>query len=547
MTVRIRDICETITVLTPDASVLTARQIFSGTPDLAIIPVVFDDVALGLVSRTGLLELFLQIEDRESLSRLPISKVMLTEPQLVDAGAPAAYIAKKYTDMGEDILAYGLMATEDGRYIGHVSTAKLLTIVSQENASRAKVMKVGGQRLEAARQDLAQIRREQARFMAFLGHEIRTPLTGILGVADLLGDRKLDTEARDYARTISESGRHLDRLLGDFLDLSRLGADKLEIVPGPFHLDDFAKETRMLWSARSASKGLTLKVTSDSNAADRIEGDATRLRQILFNLIGNAMKFTEEGIVSVHLKTRAQPYHGVMLEMTVTDTGIGIADKDKARLFEAFEQAAPDTVHRYGGTGLGLSIAKGLIEQMKGKITLSDNPDGGTVFKVVCPVRVAGPRLAFENKSRKRKANFKLGKVLLVEDHDVSAMVISEALKAVGWHVDIVNTAEQGQRRALNVDYQAILLDLHLGELSGLDLAGMIRRAIGPNQNVPMLAVTADVSDHRMQQCRAAGFNDFVEKPIRPRRLVATLADTIVAYNKTDAKTVHRFRSRAVS
>jgi len=546
MAVRIRDICETVAVLGPDASVLAARQMFAGAPDLAVIPVVFDDVALGLVSRTGLMELFLQIEDHARLSRLPIAKVMLKDPLLADAGAPAAYIAKKFTDMGEDTLAYGVMGTQDGRYIGHVTTARLLKAVSQENAARAKAMKAGAQKLETARRDMADARREQARFMAFLGHEIRTPLTGILGVADLLGDRKLDSEARDYARTISESGQHLDRLLGDFLDLSRLGAGKLEIVPGSFRLDDFAKETRMLWSARSARKGLTLKVTSDSNAADRIEGDATRLRQILFNLIGNAMKFTERGSISAHLKTRARPNNGVMLEMTVTDTGIGIADKDKARLFEAFEQATPETVHRYGGTGLGLSIAKGLIEQMKGKITLRDNPDGGTVFKVVCPVRVAGPRLAVENTRRQRKANFQLGRILLVEDHDVSAMVISEALKAVGWSVDIVSTAEQGQRRALNVAYQAILLDLHLGDVSGLELAGIIRGGIGPNQSVPMLAVTADVSDQRMKQCRTAGFDDFVEKPIRPRRLVATLADTIVARKKADAVPAGRFKLKAV-
>lgn len=546
MTVRIQDICETVAVLAPDATVATARQVFASTPGLSVIPIVFDQVPLGLVARAELMEIFLQVEDHALLSRLPVSQVMLKEPLLVEGNAPAAYIAKKFTDIAGTMLSRGILGVDDGRYIGYVSAMKLLGAVSNENAARARAMKAGVKALEKARQETVEVRRDQAQFMAFLGHEIRTPLTGILGVADLLGDRKLDNEARDYARIISDSGQHLDRLLGDFLDLSRLGVGKLDIVPGSFQLEAFAKETRDLWSARSRKSGVALKVTCDNSAADRIEGDATRLRQILFNLIGNAMKFTERGSVSAHLQTRTKTHQLVMLEMTVTDTGIGIADKDKARLFEAFEQASPDTVHRFGGTGLGLTIAKGLVHQMKGQITLDDNPEGGTIFKVVCPVRRAGPRLAIENAPRKRSANFKLGRVLLVEDHDVSAMVISEALKAVGWSVDVVTTAEQGIRRARSFDYQAVLLDLHLGGVSGFEVVQTIRREQGHNQTAPILAVTADVSDQRVKQCKIAGFDGFIEKPIRPRRLVATLADIIVARPSVARDAVKQAQLKAV-
>jgi len=529
MTVRIRDIFEELTTLEPSVSVSAARQVFVSKPDLAAIPIVYDAAPLGLLLRSRLMELCASSSNLRSLISQPVARIMDASPELADLRAPAAYIAKKIADTNSGALLEGIIATQGGRYVGYVSSRKLLIAVSRENAARAQAMKANAEKLDKARQDLIDMRREQARFMAFVGHEIRTPLTGILGIADLLGDRKLEPEARDYARTISESGQHLDRLLGDFLDLSRMETGKLEIAPTSFKVSDFVKDTRKLWMGRSSKKDVSLKMTLDDRAAARIEGDATRLRQILFNLIGNAMKFTDSGSVGVHVQTRFIGKSALNLDMTVTDTGIGVADADKARLFEAFEQASPQTVHRYGGTGLGLSIAKGLTEQMGGRITLSDNPEGGAIFKVVCPVRKAGPRLAVKNKPQLRAANFKLGRILLVEDHDVSRLVISEALKAAGWIVDSVETVAQGKRRAEAVPYQAILSDLHLSDMSGFDLVQSLRKRPGPNQGVPVLAITADVSDHRKKQCERAGFSGFIEKPVRPRHLVATLVDKIIA------------------
>lgn len=530
MTVRIRDILAPLNAFSPETSVAAARQYFISSPDILAVPVVFDAVPLGLLRRGTFMELFSQFGDTPKLLRMPVSRVMDEDPILAEVSSPAAFIANKVAEQSNQASLSGVVAVDGGQYAGYVDASTLLSAVAKENTARAKAMKAAAAKLKRVDQDAQNMRREQARFMAFLGHEIRTPLTGILGVADLLGDQKLSPEARDFARTISESGQHLDRLLGDFLDLSRLEVGKLNLVPTTFRVTDFANETRMLWSARTQKKGIVLRVTTNNSAADRIEGDATRLRQILFNLVGNAMKFTDKGTVDVHFETRVLPGHRINLEMTVTDTGIGISDQDKARLFEAFEQATPQTAHRYGGTGLGLSIAKGIAEQMGGSIALQDNPEGGAIFSVTCPVLKAGPRLAVENKPCKRNGNFKLGRVLLVEDHDVSQLVISEALKGAGWKVDVVTTAEQGLRRAREVSYQAIVTDLHLGPASGIDIIRGIRGMPGPNEAVPILAVSADVSERRIAQCKAEGFDGFVEKPVRPRSLVATLADKIVAH-----------------
>lgn len=531
MTARIRDIYEPLNAFSPETTVSAALQYFRSMPGLAAIPVVFDAVPLGILSRTVIAEACLNFDISTQILQQPVTGFMSTDIWLAEASEPAALVAKRFTDQGLEGFKTGMIVIESGHYAGFVTPESLFAAVTKENEARARVMKKRAAAYGALQSKLDDTREEHVQFVSFLAHEIRTPLTGVLGVADLLSDRKLDSQSKDYARTISQSGQHLDHLLSDILDLSRLEVGKLDIAPAPFKLSEFAHETRSLWSGRAHKKNISLKVNFDDGDIGRIEADATRLRQILFNLIGNAMKFTETGTVSVNLSVSAKGYHGAILEMRVADTGVGIADADKQRLFEAFEQAGPQTAHQYGGTGLGLSIAKGLIEQMEGSVSLTDNPEGGAIFTVTCPVLKAGPRLAVENTTKRRKANFQLGRILLVEDHDVSQIVISEALRAVGWTVDIVETAEQGARRGQQIPYQAILLDLHLGTQSGLDIAKTLREQAGPNTNSPILAVSADVSAKQSQRCAAAGFSGFIAKPIRPRTLVATLVDSIIAYN----------------
>ena len=539
MPVRIRDIMIPIEPLVPATRVGAALQRFVSEPGLNSLPIVTDGVPLGLVSRAGLMEACLTAASSGSAMDLPVTRVMTLNPAIAELDAPVAYIAKKIGDASDSQGFDGVIAIEAGRYVGCIPSDVLLSAVADENAQRAKVMKARAGELRAEKKKHATSKQEQLQLLSFLGHEIRTPLTGILGVADLLGDTNIDGEAREFAQTISESGRHLDRILGDFLDLTRLELGKLTISPEPLKLTDLASEARNLWAGRSRKSNVSLKITTDDVAASRIEADGTRLRQILFNLIGNAVKFTEAGSVTAHLETKASQAGAVRLIMTVTDTGVGISTSEKARLFQAFEQANVQTVHRYGGTGLGLTIAKGLVDRMGGKITLRDNPEGGSIFQVVCPVRRAGPRLAVENKRRKT-SNFQLGRIMLLEDHSVSRMVITKALNAVGWSIDHVTSVEQAKRRATSVPYQALLLDLHLQDGSGLDVIKAIRTTSGPNQDKPVLAVTADVSQSQKTICAEAGFTGFANKPIRPRDLVATLADAIMANEAAVAEKSNR-------
>ncbi|MEZ5945860.1 MAG: ATP-binding protein [Hyphomonas sp.] len=528
--VRIEEISQAIEPVSPEMTCAAALGRFQAEADLFALPV-HAKGAIGLLTRAAIMEALAAPEGRFLHATRPIKSLLVKSPMVAAAGTTAGVVARTAAYSFPMALSEGLIVTEQEAYIGLVSPQALLRAVADENAGRAKTLATAARRLEKAKADMAATARDKADFLAFVGHEIRTPLTGILGVADLLREKISGHEPKRLARTISESGHQLERLLTDLLDLSRLEAGRMPVNPVPFDLNDFAKQTRETWQPRSDGKRLDLRLKV-SGETPRIEGDALRLRQVLFNLISNALKFTESGHVDVDLSTFE---HGdaLRLRMRVADTGTGISDADKARLFEAFEQASAETVHRHGGTGLGLAIARSLTAAMKGTIALADNPGGGCIFTVEIPVEKAGPRLVSTappvRTERPTSGKFELGRLLVVEDHSATALVITEALRGAGWKVDHAESAEDGLARAVMNRYQLILTDFHLPGANGDYIVRSLRGGNGLNVATPVVAVTADLTDERRALCRSAGFAALIAKPIRPRDLIATLADILMA------------------
>jgi signal transduction histidine kinase/ActR/RegA family two-component response regulator len=543
MVSRIQDIVRPIEALHPDVSVSAAFQRFQASPDLDTLAVGRDGRVIGIVLRHRLLDSILSPINPDVLFRQPVRRFMEKTFEAVEVNASISYVTSTSTTLKADDPVAALVAMDAGRYAGIVPLGRLLKAVSSVNLARARAMKGMRDKLDAAVEKMGRSKRDDNQFMALLGHEIRTPLTGILGVADLLSSTKLGKEQRALATTIVQSGHHLDRLLDDLLDLSRLKAGKVKLVPEAFDVGEFAREARSLWQARGKQADVALNVQVKTKGGKRIVADATRLRQILFNLVSNAIKFSGGGRVDVVLETKENSLGRLELKMRVSDTGPGISDADKARLFEMFEQASSQTRLVHGGSGLGLAIAKGLVDRMGGDIDLQDKASGGSVFTVICPVSKAAPRLVAQSQTRARSGQFELGRILIVDDHDTSRFVMSQALAAAGWQVDSVATAAQAERRLAGVSYQAAVFDLHLGDTNGGDLIAWLRSGLSVNRAIPVLAVSADVGAERRQACQVAGFDGFVEKPIRPRRLVAGLADLIVEKNSDVASAV---RLRAV-
>jgi len=542
MVVRIQDIVRPLQPLDSGGNLAVAFQRFQATPDVDTLAVTEEGNVVGILQRARLMDLMMSPIGLDILFRQPIVRFMDRSFETVDAASSISLVASTSSTLKQADPTAALVALEGGVYCGVVPLGRLLKAVARINLARARSMKSMKEKLAAAADKVARTQQDDNQFVALLGHEIRTPLTGILGVADLLCDTRLGKEQQALASTIVKSGHHLDRLLDDLLDLSRLKAGKVNLSPQAFDVREFARETRALWQARSDKNDVSLNVQIKIRGSKRIVADTTRLRQILFNLVSNAIKFSEGGKVDVRFETRDNPLGQTELIMSVADTGKGIAEQDKARMFEMFEQASPETRLTHGGTGLGLAIAKGLTDRMGGSISLEDRAEGGSLFTVTCPVLRAGPKLATENKRRKRSANFELGRLLVVDDHNTSRFVMTEALRNAGWSVDAVATATQAERRLSAVNYQAALFDLHLGETHGADLLSYLREGTSPNRFMPVLAVSADVGAERRLACQTAGFEGFVEKPVRPRQLVASLADIIVT-NSGDEISAARLRA----
>lgn len=538
MPVRLQEISLPVPPIPAATTAAAALSLFLSDTALFALPIQLEDETeegprIGLVTRARLTEALAGPNGRDVFAIRPVIHLMTPQPVIAEASLPAALVAKQAAEQSTSALTDGIIVTENGAYKGIVSPPALLRVIAQENTKRARGQQASLRRIEELRGELQMLAEGRGRFLAFVGHEIRTPLTGILGVADLVRDQAATAEVRRLAETISNSGQHLERLLTDLIDLSRLEAGKLPVTLAPFDLRQFAAETRDLWQPKLDAKRVALRIAVARSAEGRIESDAGRLRQILFNLVSNAVKFTDRGHVTVQMSTRDEA-GGLMLKMTVADTGRGISDADKQRLFEEFEQADNSTHATHGGSGLGLSIARALARRLGGDISLTDNDGGGCVFTVAVPVRKAGPRLAIENPAQHLPGRFDLGEILVAEDHDTTAFVIREALVAAGWRVECVPDAAVAAQRIAVRRYQAVVTDVHMPGGGGEAVLQAVRFGPGPNRMIPVMALTADATPERRAACEAAGFSGLIDKPVRPRALVAALADTLIASGRED-------------
>lgn len=392
----------------------------------------------------------------------------------------------------------------------------------------------------------------KTRFLATLGHEVRTPMTGVLGMSELLLGTRLDAQQRGYTESIRRAGEHLLRLVNDALDLARIESGKLELSRQPFDLRALVDEVAALIGPLARQRGLAFGVDIAANAPRRVHGDPVRVRQILLNLLGNAIKFTERGAVTLRLATWSAPAlpatdaeamtddaagpgasgeqrtsddglaesmspgEGVLLE--VGDTGPGLDEEQQSRLFRRFEQAEGSrTAARYGGSGLGLAICQELALAMGGRISVASAPGAGARFSVVLPLpAVAGPALA---PAEATPAPGPLA-LLLVEDDPTVAEVIAGLLRAQGHRVSHAGHGLAALAESVTAPFDAALLDLDLPGLDGFALARQLR-AQGFVQ--PLIAITARADAEAEPQARAAGFDRFIRKPVTG----AMLADLV--------------------
>ncbi len=382
---------------------------------------------------------------------------------------------------------------------------------------------------EAAMRDAQAANRIKSEFLANMSHEIRTPLNGVLGAADILSGGNLDGEQREFVDMIRDSGTALLDLLNDILDLSKIESGKLDIDNSDFMLSDILRATETLWRGRAISKGVRLTFVNDAAEIDGFRSDSYRLRQILNNLIGNALKFTDAGEVRVCVRLRNTTAAASDLVFEVSDTGIGISEEQQIKLFQPFTQADASTTRKYGGTGLGLSISRELVRLLGGEIEIESVPGEGSVFRFFIRADLSGrpgatdaPDLVVS--SMERSFEGRSLRILLAEDNAINRKIVSWLLSGIDCQIDYAENGKEAIAAVTRAPYDVVLMDVQMPEMDGVTAARRIRDLPAPVGDIPIVALTANVMRGDKEKYLDAGMTTFVGKPIDRRELLTALA-----------------------
>ncbi|MBL8550071.1 MAG: PAS domain-containing protein [Hyphomonadaceae bacterium] len=384
---------------------------------------------------------------------------------------------------------------------------------------------------EAARDIAERASRSKSELLTTISHEMRTPLNGVLGLAHALARAPLDPEQRKLVDGVIRSGDTLLELVNDLLDSARIEAGQLSLAEEPFELSELLGDIGALYKERALAKGLTFSV-SGAGLLGRWRGDALRIKQVLLNLIGNAVKFTLKGGVHLDVSRRPSGPNLDTLVFTVRDTGIGFDEETRARLFKRFAQADPDTARRFGGTGLGLSICRGLVELMGGQIDCRSTPGVGSEFWFSAPFQRASQPAAPEAAPSTETEPQRQLRVLCVDDHPVNREVLARTLAHFGCAAAFAeNGAEAVEAWEKDSGFDIILMDLLMPVMSGEDAARAIRarEAATGRPRTPIIAVSAHAGSLHAAACRAAGMDGHIAKPFKPALLAAAMREAIGA------------------